>query len=443
MVMSMVSPSAPRSDDDYRHCLWRSTALPDENRASLSDAVRCDVTVIGAGFTGLRSALELSMRGVNVVVLEAGDVGWGASGRNGGQVNPLLPVASPDLLFRLVGSDYFERLASISLGSSDELFDLVSRHRISCDARRCGWLRVDHCPSARDRSRLAADSWNRHGAGLEFLDGDDLTQLTGTDFYSSGTLSSRGGAVQPLSLARGLARVAESHGARIFVGSPAASLSRANSVWRISTPLGFVESDWVILATNGYTDDLFSGLSGSILPLVSVQIATDSSASSHTSMILPLGHTIADTRRVIMYARREPDGTMIFGSIGHLALGGGLGGYGWLYREASRVFPSLSGVTWRYRWGGRIALTPDRIPYFCEPSTGLVCGLGYNGRGVAMSLVMGRVLAERVLGASPDSLPFPVSPVRRFPFRWFQLHGSRLAISLMRLRDALELRFRA
>lgn len=420
--------------------LWQVTAPDRPPGKPLEEDLTCDVAVVGAGFTGLRAALALAEAGSRVAVFDAGDVGHGAAGRSGGQVNPMLPVARPEQLRQAVGDRYFERLAQVSLGSADELFELVGRYGIDCDARQKGWIRVDHSPAARRRARAAAQAWNAFGAGFEFLEGAEVARLTGSPAYGSATLSPKGGAVQPLALARGLARAAEAAGARIYAHSAVSGLRRADQRWTMTAAGRRVTADWVLLATNGYTDGLFAGLKRSILPLTPVQIATDPLPEAEIAPILPGGHTISDTRRLITYARREPDRRMVFGGIGYARPLGGSGGFHWLFRDAARIFPSIRPDRWRYRWGGRIALTEDRLPHFHEPAPGLLAGLGYNGRGVAMSLVMGRVLAERVLGADPASLPFPVSPVRRMAFRDLQVLGAPAALRFLRLRDNLEFR---
>ncbi|MBY8976562.1 FAD-binding oxidoreductase [Rhodobacteraceae bacterium NNCM2] len=420
--------------------LWEQTAMPAEPGDDLTDDLDCDVAIVGAGFTGLRTALNLAKAGSNVVVLDTVDIGFGASGRNGGQVNPMLPVARPEELRAAVGDLYFDRMAEVSLGSADELFDLVKTHQIQCDARQHGWLRADHCEAARDTAREAAKAWNAHGAGLEFVDGEDVVRLTGSKSYRSAVLAPRGGAVQPLSLVRGLARAARNAGARIFRNAGVTRLTRADGRWTLTTETGRqVRADWVILATNGYSGKLNSRLKRSILPLTPIQIATDPLSEDQIGPILQQGNTISDTRRVIMYARREPGNQMVFGGIGYRLPFGGIGGFDWLVSDARRIFPSLRDATWKYRWGGQIALTRDHVPHLHEPEPGMIAGLGYNGRGVAMSLVMGRVLASRVLGADPSTLPFPVSRIESIPFRDTQVFGAGLALNWMRLRDRIEL----
>jgi sarcosine oxidase len=400
----------------------------------------CDVAVIGGGFTGLRAALALAEAGTDVALFDAGEVGYGASGRNGGQVNPMLPVAQPDDLHKAVGAKYFERMAEAALRSADDLFELVRKHSISCDARQNGWVRADHCAAARKIARRNAELWNGFGAGFQFLDGEEVKVLTGAHGYNSATLSPRGGAVQPLSLVRGLDRVARGAGADIFSFAPVTDMTRRDGRWHLTVAGHAVRAGIVIVATNGYTDDLLRGLKGSILPLFSTQIATDPLTEDQIGPILRHGHTVSDTRRLIMYARREPGNQMVFGGIGFRNPGGSIGGYRWLLKDAPQTFPSLKGVRWKFRWGGRIALTEDRVPHLHEPEPGLIAGLGYNGRGVAMSQVMGRVMAQRALGKPAEDLPFPVTKIAPYRFRTPQVLGAGLAMAILRMRDQREWR---
>ena len=422
----------------WPNSLWRETAMPLEPSPTLDEDIDCDVVIVGAGFTGLRAALHLGGGGLKVVVLDAADVGWGASGRNGGQVNPMLPFNSPDQVRKLVGPRYFERLTEVSLQSADALFELIREHGIDCDARQKGWLRVDHCARARRMSAANAATWNQYGAGMRVIEDDELSSLTGSRLYRSGVLTPSGGAVQPLSLARGLARRARELGVTIFGRSPVSALQRDGDGWQLVSAGGRVRAAWVVLATNGYTDQLQPRLAQSILPLLPIQIATEPLPETQIASILPQGHTISDTRRVIMYARREPAGRMVFGGLGKATADGGIGGHDWLVRDAERVFPGLRGVNWRYRWGGRIALTGDHLPHLHEPRKGVIAGLGYNGRGVAMAHAMGLCLARRVIGESPENLPFPTTAIRSIPARGLQMMGKGPAIGLMRLLDRLE-----
>ncbi len=418
--------------------LWSVTAPERPAGTPLNTDLTCDIAIAGAGFTGLRAALALAEAGCKVAVFDLGDVGFGAAGRSGGQVNPMLPVARPGELLEAVGGTYFERMAEVSLGSADELFDLVRRYDIDCDARQHGWIRADHSPAACELARAAARDWNRFGAGFEFIDGDDVKRMTGSPRYSSATFSGKGGAVQPLALARGLAKAAEQAGAIIYAHSAVSDLKRVDQRWIMKAAGHQVKADKVLLATNGYTDELYTGLKNSVLPLTPVQIATGPLDEEEIGPILPDGQTISDTRRLIMYARREPNNRFVFGGIGFQKLLDRVGGHKWLLKDVARVFPSIRPGSWRFRWSGRIAITTDKVPHFHEPAPGILAGLGYNGRGVAMSLVMGRILAERALGADPHLLPFPVTPIRRMAFRDIQTIGAGAAMRFLRFRDNME-----
>ena len=425
---------------DKSRSLWSETATAASPRLALTGSHRTDVVIVGAGFTGLRAALELSESGLSVVVLEAGDVAHGASGRSGGQVNPMPPFNTPSQLRKLLGTEYAERLTNTSLQSADDLFATVKKYQIDCQARQNGWLRVLHSAKALRNAELGIREWNENGAGMEIVGRTEVEKKSGTSAYQSGIITPRGGAVQPLSLSRGLANVAEQRGVQIYSKSTVLSLDKSEGKWTARTSSGSVLSESVIIATNGYTGDLIPRLSKSIIPVTPIQIATDPLPEEMIGSILPEGHTISDSRRVIMYARREPDNRLVYGSHGRVFGNDTIDGVEWLIKDAERVFPQLKGVTWSYRWGGNIALTDDHLPHLHEPKPGLLVGLGYNGRGVAMSNVMGRVMAERVLGADPNSMPFPTSPIKEVPFRAIQIAGVGQAIWFLRLLDYLETR---
>ena len=428
----------------WPNSLWAFNAPHFETNSALSDSIQADVTVVGAGFTGLRAALELAKSGSSVVVLDARDVGWGASGRNGGQVNPMMPFNSPQRLRKLVGDKFFERLTETSLNSADELFKLIRDNQIQCQARQNGWLRVLHSPKAKRSAFADVASWNNFGAGMQILEGDEVKHLSGSPVYTGAVLTPRGGAVQPMMLAQGLAAACKSHGVHIHGQSPVTTIRRLDGCWRVEAGHGSVTSGWVVIGTNGYTDHLIAGLDKTIIPLTPIQIATEPLAEEVVESILPGGQTISDSRRVIMYARKEPDNRpnnrIIYGGLGRTDRQGNLVGFDWLKKDAARVFPQLKGVRWTHQWGGNIAITDDHLPHLHEPQPGILIGLGYNGRGVAMSNVMGRVMAERVLGMAPEMLPFPTTAIRAVTHRQFKMIGLRSAIAFLRFLDWLETR---
>ena len=419
--------------------LWASNAIAEPTTKKLETDLDVDTVIVGAGFTGLRAALLLAEAGQNVVVLEANTIAWGASGRNGGQVNPLPPENSPATIEKRHGSKYLDRIAETMLGSADELFGIIYKYQIECQARQNGWLRVDHHPGAMQSSRQTAKAWSDYGIEIQYLEGEDLHSETGSTVFQSGTLVPKGGAIHPLSYARGLAQAAINAGARIYTNSAAQTLIRKNNKWQISSNNQTLLTDNVLLCTNGYTDSLVPDLARSIIPLVSIQMATERLSISKIQLILPNGRTISDTRRTIVYGRREPDNRILLGSLGRLSAKGDQSAFDYLKTEAVRIYPVLKDVDWEFHWSGQIAITNDHLPHLHEPEPGIFAGLGYNGRGVAMSNVMGRILAERVLGMSADDSPFPTTKIKTYPFHQFYKLGAKTVMWWMRNRDQREI----
>lgn len=390
----------------------------------------------------MRAAVHLAEAGTRVIVVDKTDVAAGASGRTGGQVNPMLPFNGPDALRGMLGATHFERLTEASLSSADALFEFINKYQIECEARQHGWLRVCHNKRALTLARQGLTAWNKHGAEMEVVTGDDLYALSGTRAYSAGVVAPRGGAIHPLKLALGMASVARQRGVEIYSDSAVESLEKTGDVWIAQTANGRVMAKQVIVATNGYSDALVPRLASSVIPLTPIQIATEPLPDDVINSILPHGHTISDSRRVIMYARREPGNRIVYGGLGRTERDNTLVGYDWLIKDAVRVFPQLAGVQWSHRWGGRVAITEDHLPHLHEPEPGLLIGLGYNGRGVAMSQLMGQALAERALGTAQSDLTFPVTTIRPMPGRPIKMMGMRTAVWFMRLMDYFETRIR-
>ena len=431
--------------NDITQSLWVKTAPKQEARAPLLGKHDADIVIIGAGYTGLSTALHLASAGASPLVLDAQSVGWGASGRAGGQVNPALPVATPDLLFKHIKAPFAQRLARLSLGSADFLFDMIGRYQIDCDARQKGWLRAHHSKKARANAERSIEKWRDFGADHHLCTSAQTQSLTGSPIYHSAMLAPHGGLVHPLKLAQGLARAAEKQGAIICEHSPVTKIERQGGGWQLHTAKGTVTCRFVVHATNAYsgimrpfTNMWQKQLHSEIVRASPIQIATDPLPDDIANSILPQGHSISDSRRMIMYARREPDNRIIYGSIGTRQSNGSLSGYEWLQKDAIRVFPQLRDVAWPYRWGGQIALTQDRLPHLIKLDEGMIAGMGYNGRGVAMANVMGKVLADYASGTKEEDLDLPVTGTNAYPFGAFTQSALNSYIHLAKYLDRLE-----
>lgn len=421
--------------------LWAATAVPAPKTFPLRESLTTDVAIVGAGFSGLRTAIELASAGVSVCVIDAGAIGWGASGRNGGQVNPI-GHESPATIARRWGldedHDQMRRYVEFTTGSADALFDLIRHWQIDCDAEQNGWIRAAHGDAARGDFERLYDDWKKVGASLRLLEREELERLSGTRCYPVGWLAERGGSVQPLSYARGLARAALSAGANIVTGTQVSKLSREGGQWRLSTSGGNVTADTVVLCTNGYTDGLYRGLLETIVPVISVQSATQPLSETQIAEILPQRHTFADTRRVIFYFRKTADNRLVFGSAGSDADHPGGSDKKRVIQGLRTVYPQFPDLDVDYLWGGRIAVTLDHLPHVHELGPGLITGLGCNGRGVALATAMGAQLSSWVLHRQANDLAIPVTPMRRIPLHRFHRIGVRAAVWWKELRDRRE-----
>jgi glycine/D-amino acid oxidase-like deaminating enzyme len=417
--------------------LWAATAAPAAETPAFAGDARADVAVVGAGFTGLSAALHLAMGGADVAVLEAGEPGWGASGRNGGQVIPGLKEDPREIIARF-GAGPGEQMVKASGAAADLVFGLIRGHDMDVDYQQSGWIQAAHSQNMLPALRLRHGDWAARDANVAWLERDEMTQRMGDDRYQGGWIDKRGGGVQPLSYARGLAKAAQKQGARIHGSSPVQSLNRDGTGWRLETANGTLTADKVILATNGYTDGLWPGLAQSVVPIYSVQVATAPLGENIRGKILGGGEVLSDTHRVLWYFRQDGHGRLIMGGGGSAYESGAVKVYESLRDRVRHLLPEAGDVPFEFAWNGKVAMTTDHYPHLHEPAPGLWAALGYNGRGVAMATMMGKVMADRVLDSADPEFAFTTSPIRPLP-----LHGLRgIAVTATRayyrLRDALE-----
>ncbi|MEX0922642.1 MAG: FAD-binding oxidoreductase [Rhodovibrionaceae bacterium] len=411
----MIENEAP----ELANSLWSATANPHPNCPPLRDAIACDIAIVGGGFTGLSCALHLAERGEKPLLLEAEAPGWGASGRNGGQVIPGLKE-DPDSIEAAFAGEAGARMVALAGGAPDLVFDLIRRHGIDCDARRNGWIQPAHSLEALKLSEARVEQWGRRGAPIELLDATAAESLLGCSGYHGGLLDRRGGGLHPLNYALGLAHAAQALGARLHGASPVLSLEREQERYLLKTPGGEVTARRVALCTNGYTSNLIPELRRSVLPLRSLQVATEALPEASRRSILPQGQVASDTRPLLSYFRLDAEGRFMIGGRGAERNASVAKRLRALRGAAQALFPQLGAESWRYHWGGLVALTPDHYPHLHEPLPGLVAALGYNGRGVAMATAMGRVLADKLTGSADTELDFPVTALQPIPF-----HGLR------------------
>jgi glycine/D-amino acid oxidase-like deaminating enzyme len=404
----------------------------------LAERETADVAIIGAGILGLTCALHLARAGRSVRVLEAARIGTGASGLNGGQVIPGLKY-DPDWLLQHYGETRGEQVVAFAAGTADRVFDLIAAERLDIPAQRNGWIQAAHTPKAAETAWRRARLWAGRGVAAQALSQAEIAALTGAAGYVGGWLDPRAGVIDPLAYTVALARIAAQSGARIAEGARASQFRHDGGLWLVRTADGKdLRAGHVIVATNAYSDGLVPGLARTLLPLHSFQIATRPLEPATLAKILPGGQAVSDSRRILVYYRKSPDGRLMLGGRGSMAEPAGPAAWAHLDHALIRLFPALRGVPIEKRWFGRVAMTLDHLPHLHEPEPGLVVAAGCQGRGIGLMTALGPRLADYVVSGDPRALPFDLTPIRPIPLHRFRHVGMGAAIAWYRFLDTLD-----
>lgn len=417
--------------------LWAATANAAPERPALTGAAEAETVVIGAGFTGLSAALHLAEEGHRVIVLEAETPGWGASGRNGGQVNPGLKD-DPYVLEAKYGA-LGHRMCERAAGGGALVFDLIKKHGIQCDAANVGWVRSATNERTMRKLQETGRQWRKTGHAVDEIDAAEMARILGYSGYVGGLIDRRGGNLHPLNYALGLAAAAEKAGAKIYGDSRVLDLKSEGETVTVSTAQGKVTAARALICTNAYTGPLANPLGRSVVPVTSVQVATEPLSDNVARSILPEGHSPTDTRRLILYFRKDAQGRFIMGGRGAMKDADVLKRQQALREISEQLYPQLKGVAWQHAWGGNVAMTRNHEPGMHLIAPNVMAGIGFNGRGVGMATVMGTLLADWASGCPQDELDFPVSKARPIPFHRFRHLGVGATVAWFRVLDRLGL----
>ena len=422
------------------HCFWTHSAAAAPPTTMLEQAVETRVAIVGAGFSGLSTALHLAERGIPCVVLEAGEIGGGASGRNNGQVIPTLSRPDPSAMIARFGKERGERFVSLVRDSAQILFDIVRRYDIACDAEQNGWIQPSHSPGRfKAVSEKRYREWGERGAPVELLDRQQTSELLGSNAWHGAWLNRSGGHINPLGFSRGLAGAAIGRGAKIFTGSPATAIAQLpDGRWRLRTPRGSVTVERVVIA-NAYSDDLWPGLKRTVVPVYSFQMATRPISANVRATMIAGRQAMSDTHGDLHFCRYTADHRLVTGGAmfwrGNLEhrLKARIGA------RLERLFPQIGPVSFDYVWAGYVGMTTDYFPRLHSLADGVASWIGCNGRGVALGTAMGGELAKWAAGEAPiDELALPLSPLQPIFLHSLAQIAARGMILVYRRRDARE-----
>ena len=407
--------------------------LADEYPALQGDA-KADVCVVGAGYAGLSAALHLAEKGLSVKVLDANRVGWGASGRNGGQLG-IGPRADITDYERVAGPDDARKVWEIAIHANGLVRDLIARHGIDCDLMD-GYLEAaakpSHVPELHEFAEHLAsryDHWT-----VRTVDKNEMAELLGTTAYHGGYRDEMGGHLNPLKYARGLARAVAQAGAEIHEETRVLAVEKGS----VRTARGTVTAPHILLACNGYLDGLSPRPQRRMLPINNYILATEPMGENRARKGNRDNLCVCDTRFVLNYFRLSPDGRMLWG---------GGESYGrkfphdlknFVRKRMLEVYPDLADLEITHAWGGTLAITGTRFPLFHDLGQGIRAIGGWSGSGIHMATMGGRIAADAIAGEVGDWDLMARMPTPQFPGGdWFRMPLLRLAMLWYGLRDRL------
>lgn len=385
-----------------------------------------DVVIIGGGITGLSTALHLAESGRSTVVLEARQPGWGASGRNGGQVNPGLKPLPSDVE-KDFGPTLGPKLVEAAWNAPAVVFNLIKKHNIQCDVQNGGTIRAATAPAQLPALRKLTEECLARDWPVEWLEPNEMQARTGNSTYCAGLLDRRGGQLDPLSYTRGLAQAAVKAGASLYGETRVLSFKQENNKWHVQTHDGVVVAKQVVFATNGYTDHSWDKLRRSVVPVFSGIVASTPLPDGLAEQILNQHEVLYELGQITTYYRVDTQRRLLMGGRSYSHALNGASAFPYLMQRALNLWPALKTVGWSHGWNGQLAVTLDYYPHWHEPEPGLIACVGYNGRGVAMATVMGKNIAHSITGQ--ETPLFPTTPVKPIAghFAWKMGVAGRIA----------------
>jgi gamma-glutamylputrescine oxidase len=406
-------------------------------RPALTGDLEADVCVIGGGIAGCSTAIDLAERGFNVVLLEAKTIGWGASGRSGGQAIFGFGT-SMDTLVKQVGAADARRMWDISVEAVELLRARVERYAIDCDLQ-WGMMHVGVRP--RHRGELLAwrdEMEQQYGyAGLEFLERAAVEQIVATRRYNCGLYDPRSGHLHPLNYTLGLAAAADRAGAHLYEHSRVVAIEPGDPA-TVRTSTGTVRARYVAVCCNAYIDELIPVVRARMMPVGTYIVATEPLGEQRARQLLTRNIAVSDINWVLDYFRRSSDHRLLFG--GRVSYSGldPINTKGTTRRRMIKVFPQLDDVAIEYAWGGWLDVSMNRAPDFNRVAPNVYYVQGFSGHGIALSGMAGRLIAEAIRGQAERFDLFARLEHRAFPGgRVFRTPLLVLAMLWYRLRDLL------
>jgi gamma-glutamylputrescine oxidase len=418
----------------YPPSFYASNIAPISDSEAAQGDLTCDVCVIGGGFTGLSTALHLAQRGYSVRVLEAQRIGFGASGRNGGQVGQGQRVDQDDLE-DMFGDARARELWDIGMQAVECVRDLSKSDHVHADFHP-GIAHADHraryVPHSRDYVEKMHTKYGYEH--VSFLDKEEMQALVKSKAYHGGSLDMRSGHIDPLQFALGLARMAQEAGVILHERSRVTSVDHGETVV-VSTDNARISAKFVVMACNGYIGNLDADVTRRVMPINNYIVATEPLTDAARAAVLDKNIAVADTKFVVNYFRFSDDNRMLFGGTESYSYKFPKDIAGQVRKPMADIFSQLKDAKIDYAWGGTLGITMNRLPHYARFGAGNVFSMsGFSGQGVALGTLSGQIAAEAIAGqaerfdimAQIPSPKFPGGPLMRQPLLilamlWFSM----------------------
>lgn len=399
---------------DHANSYYAATALPFAPLPALQGEVKADVAVIGGGYTGLSAALNLAERGYQVALIEQARIGWGASGRNGGQINTGLRKGPQELIAKY-GRDQAKALFALAEESRDIIRERVERHRIRCDFKS-GSLYVAHRPSdaAWMPEEVAALQREFGYAKARYIPPSELRDHIGSEAFFGAISDWGAGHLHPLNYAIGLARAALEAGATMFEETAATRIEESSEGVTVTTAQGVIKARYAVVGCNGYLGALEPRIAGRIMPIANFIIATEPLSEAEADALIPNDACVCDTRFVVNYFRLSADRRMLWGGGEKYTAAPPADIAAFVRPHMLKVFPRLAEKRIDYGWSGMLAITMSRLPNLGRIGN-VFYAQGYSGQGVAIAGLAGKLIAEALGGTAERFDTFARLPHRTFP----------------------------
>jgi gamma-glutamylputrescine oxidase len=399
---------------EHPQSYYAATARPFPRLAELQGETEADVAVIGGGYTGLSAALNLAERGYQVVLIDQARIGWGASGRNGGQINTGLRKGPVELIARY-GKDRAKALFDLAEEGRAIIRERAQRHRIRCDLK-ANTLYVAHRPSEEQWMRAEVAALEREFGYTKalFVPKDELDEHIGSDAFYAGIADWGGGHLHPLNYALGLAQAAMDAGAKLYERTHAFAINEADGGVTVSTDRGRIKADYAVIACDAYLGDLEPRIAAKIMPIANFIIATEPLSEAEADALIPNDACVCDTRSVVNYFRLSGDRRMLWGGGEKYTPTPPSDVRAFVRPHMVRVFPQLADKKIEYGWSGMVGITMNRLPNLGRIGN-IFYAQGYSGQGVAITGIAGKLIAEALSGTAERFDVFANLPHRAFP----------------------------